>query len=143
MKQLKSTILVFFLLAAAFTASSQQYSTVKIFVPQDKLQRANLLGLLEIDHFDIQDGAIIAEINQQQLSALRSTTYRYEVLVADVAAHVHELNRQYFAASPQGRTAMEQPGGIISNLIPTPACFPGAGNVGRLLQFCTNEHCYE
>jgi murein tripeptide amidase MpaA len=134
MKQVKSTI-VFLLLATVFSASAQQYSTVKIVAPQDKLQRANLLGLLEIDHFDMQDGAIIAEIDQQQLAALRSTTYQYEVLVADVAAHLQELNRQYFTASPQGRAAMEQPGGVISNLIPTPSAFQVQATLGGFYSF--------
>ena len=74
MKQIKPAIgICIFLLATLFAAAQQQYSRVKIHPPEDKLQRANLLGLLEIDHFDMQHGGIIAEINQDQVAKLGRT----------------------------------------------------------------------
>ena len=122
MKQIKTIITIFLLLAISLPGIAQQkYSKVKITPPQDKQERAALLGLLEIDHFDMLDGAIIAEIDAEKLFLLQRTSFQYEILVADVAAFVSELNRQYFAASPSARAAMEQPGGTVSSIIATPA----------------------
>ncbi len=136
MKQMKSAIgICILLLINIITEAQQRYSSVKIFPPEDKQQRANLLGLLEIDHFDIQGGGIIAEINQEQVAALGRTGYRYEILAVDVAAHVQELNSRFFAASPQARAAMEQPGGIVTNLISTPAAFQVQSSLGGFYSF--------
>jgi murein tripeptide amidase MpaA len=136
MKQVKPAIgICIFLLATIIAGAQQQYSRVKIYPPEDKQQRANLLGLLEIDHFDMHDGGIIAEINQEEVAALGRTTYRYEILENDIAEHVHELNSRYFAASPQGRAAMEQPGGVVTNLIPTPAAFQVQSSLGGFYSF--------
>jgi len=136
MKLTQSLIYSFlFLLATAFATSAQQYSTVKVYPPQDKTQRASLLGLLEIDHFDVQGGGIIAEINQEQLGALSRSGYQYEILVANVAEKVKELNRQYFSATSQGRAAMEQPGGTVANLIVTPSAFQVQATLGGFYSF--------
>ena len=136
MKKMKPAIgICLFLLATLFVAAQQPYSRVKIYPPDNKQQRANLLGLLEIDHFNMLEGAIIAEINQDQVAVLDRTGYRYEILAADVAAQVQELNRSYFAASAQGRVAMEQPGGIVTNLIPTPAAFQVQSSLGGFYSF--------
>lgn len=136
MKQIKPAIVIcLLLLATIFAAAQQQYSRVKIYPPENKQQRANLLGLLEIDHFDMHDGGIIAEINKEQVMALGRTGYRYEILTEDVAAYVQEVNRNYFAASPQGRVAMEQPGGVVTDLIPTPAAFQVQPTLGGFYSF--------
>src|SRR5688572_23666675 len=100
----------FLMLLADSPALAQKYSSVKIVPPGNTQQRAELLGLLEIDHFDIQEGGIIAEISDGQLARLQHSNYQYQILVPDVAANVKELNRQYFSASPSARVAMEQPG---------------------------------
>src|SRR5689334_8845413 len=124
MKYLQQTLAVLLLLTIAMTAAAQtKYSTVKIAPPQDRQQRAELLGLLEIDHFAMKDGFIIAEINQQQIASLRQTSFQYEIVIPDVAKHIQQVNERYLAASPNARAAMEQPGGTIGNLIPTPGAF--------------------
>jgi len=136
MKHRKPSITLCMLMMTALLATAQQqYSSVKIFPPADKYERAQLLGLLEIDHFDMADGFIIAEINQQQLARLSQTNYRYEVVVADVARHVEQLNRQYYAAPPSARAAMEQQGGEIDEIIPTPAAFSVQPTLGGFYSF--------
>lgn len=126
---------LFLSLVIAFQATAQRYSTVKITPPADRQQRAELLGLLEIDHFDTQDGGIIAEISEQQLASLSRTLYKYVVLVPDVAAKVKEQNRQYFSVSPTERVAMEQPGRTVTSIIPTPAAFQVHSSLGGFYSF--------
>src|SRR5690349_9236607 len=96
-------IIILLLLIAAINAGAQRYSTVRIVPPVDKQQRADLLGLLEIDHFGVRGDGIIAEISEEQLEKLGRSGYPYEILVADVAARVREQNREYFSVSPSGR----------------------------------------
>ena len=61
MSYLRKLLALLLLMALTITLSAQtKYSRVKIVPPADKQQRAELLGLLEIDHFDMHDGAIIA-----------------------------------------------------------------------------------
>ncbi|NOT51971.1 MAG: T9SS type A sorting domain-containing protein [Chitinophagaceae bacterium] len=136
MNYVQKTLALLFLLAIAITVSAQtKYSTVTIVPPQDKQQRAELLGLLEIDHFDMRDGKIVAEINQQQIALLRQTSFQYEVVIPDVAAHINELNQRYFAASPAARVAMEQTGGLVEELIPTPSAFQVHPTLGGFYSF--------
>lgn len=136
MKQVKTIITFFMLLSISLPGMAQQkYSTVKITAPQDKQQRAALLGLLEIDHFDMHHGDIIAEIDEQKLALLKQTIFQYEIVVADVAAHVNEQNQRYFAASPSARAAMEQPGGTVSSIIATPSAFQVQGTLGGFYSF--------
>jgi carboxypeptidase T len=136
MKQIKPAIGIWiFLLVTIVAAAQQPYSRVKIYPPENKLQRANLLGRLEIDHFDMQEGGIIAEISQEQVAILGRSGYRYEILAADIAAQLQEINRGYFAASAQGRVAMEQPGGVVTNLIPKPAAFQVQASLGGFYSF--------
>src|SRR5688572_16281452 len=100
MSYVRKLLALLLLVAMTLTLSAQtKYSRIKIVPPQDKQQRAGLLGLLEIDHFDMQDGAIIAEIDQQKIALLQRTSFQYEIVVPDVAAHINEMNQRYFAAS--------------------------------------------
>lgn len=128
-------LLLILLISTVYLANAQRYSKVRIVPPESKQQRAELLGLLEIDHFDFRDGDIIAEIDQQQLARLQQSNHRYAILVPDVAAKVREQNRQYFSASQEGRMAMEQPGRTISSLIPTPAAFQVHSTLGGFYSF--------
>jgi carboxypeptidase T len=115
--------------------SQEKYSTVRIVPPTDIRQRADLLGQLQIDHFNFKDGDIIAEIDQQQINKLRQQKITYEILVSDVAAHVKELNERYFSASPTARVAMEQPGGVVSAIIPKPSAFQVWGTLGGFYNY--------
>ena len=129
-----AVLVLFFQLASG---QSEKYSKVKIYPPADKTQRANLIGILHIDHFlEVEGGAIISEISAGELARLRTTSYRFEILVDDVARKLEQENREYYRkrsaaeASGQNRMAFEQTGRIVDNIIPTPSAFvvqPGFG----------------
>src|SRR5262245_35096752 len=130
--QLFRTVLLCSLTMLVCVVSNGQgkYSKVKIFAPEDRRERAELLGLLEIDHFMMHEGAIVAEISNAALSKLSQSRVSYEVLVPDIAAHVREQNRAYYAATEQERVAMEQPGGTVGSMIATPSAFQVQSSLG-------------
>ncbi|MFL5740524.1 MAG: M14 family zinc carboxypeptidase [Flavisolibacter sp.] len=128
------------LFALPLITSAQQYkiSKVKIHAPHDNMQRAELLGLLQIDHFYTdQDGGIISEINEMEIEKLKTTGYSYEILVPDVMKQLDSLNKIYYASlknhpkqNDDTRLAIEQPGSTSANIIVTPAAFQVKGTYG-------------
>src|SRR5690349_19565736 len=87
MKYSKTYCLLFFcIILMPFVSMCQnKTSRVKIYAPADLGSRAALLGLLEIGHFITdKDGGLVSEIDEQEMLKLKSSGYRYEVLVADV-----------------------------------------------------------
>ena len=137
MRPTKATIFIVFMMFCMAAAAQDQYSTVKIYGPRDKTQRAELLGLLQIDHFYNKDGAIIAEINQDDIAKLRTTPYRFEIVVPDVAHYVDSVNQKYYASlnDPNSRVALEYTGGSLSSLIAQPAAFTVWGTFGGYYNF--------
>ncbi|MFI5129461.1 MAG: M14 family zinc carboxypeptidase [Chitinophagales bacterium] len=138
----KTTLaLVLALLCCQLAFSQDKYSTVKIYPPNDESKRAELVGLLQLDHYYFeQDGGFIAEINQGDIKRLKGTGYRYEILVDDVAKHVNELNRQYYrkvasGLTSSGRVAYEQSGSILDSMIKKPAAFVVQGTFGGYYSF--------
>lgn len=127
-------------------AQGEKYSTVRIYTPSDRTQRANLIGLLQIDHFHEEPGgAIISEISATDLAKLRTTSYRYEILVDDVARKLEEANNKYYTeranalSSGQNRMAFEQTGSIIDNIITTPSSFVVQPTFGGYYSFAQME----
>ncbi|MBL7743114.1 MAG: T9SS type A sorting domain-containing protein [Chitinophagaceae bacterium] len=126
-------------------AQTEKYSTVKIFPPSDKAQRASLIGLLQIDHFYESGGAIITEISGTELSRLRTTSYRYEILIDDVTRKLNDENEKYYRdkaqaiSSGQNRMAFEQTGNVINNIIATPSSFVVQPTFGGYYSFAQME----
>src|SRR6185503_7630833 len=117
-------ILVLLLLFSQITYSQEKYSTVKVYPPEDNVKRAELAALLQLDHYYFeQDGGFICEINQADIKRLRTTGYRYTILVDDVAKQITEQNREYYARLASGRVAYEQTGSILDSMIKQPAAF--------------------
>ena len=143
MNQMKPTAIAICLLLLSLVSFSQEkYSRVKIYAPTDKFQFSSLMGLLEIDHFTYSaDGAVIAEIGESELNILRSTTYRYEVVIDDLKRHLDSANREYYRMrnNPDNRVAFEQPGGLLSTLIPTPSAFEVKSTFGGYYSFTEME----
>jgi carboxypeptidase T len=100
---------------------------VKIHPPADRYKTAELLGLLDIDHFYTdQDGGIISEINEMELAKLKTTPYSYEILTPDIQKELDSLNKIYFASlknQDKSRVAIEQPGKDSWGIIKTPPAF--------------------
>lgn len=137
MKPGKTTFfLVLLLLFCQITYSQDKYSTVKIYPPDDNVKRAELIGLLQLDHYYFEeDGGFVAEINQSEIKRLRTTGYRYTILVDDVAKHVNDLNRQYYARVASGRVAYEQSGSILDSMIKKPVAFTVQPTFGGYYSF--------
>lgn len=139
MKPIKTSLILVIVMLLSNLAGAQQekYSTVKIYTPTDRTQRAELIGLLQIDHFqELEEGVIISEISTSDIAKLKRTPYRYEILVDDVARHLETLNQKYYqdrangVLPSQNRMAFEHTGRTIDNMIRTPSAFvvqPGFG----------------
>lgn len=146
MKLLRTTFLLLWLLSVqGLLYAQEKYSAVKIYPPSDKTQRANLIGLLQIDHFYESGGAIISEISAADLKKLKATPYRYEILVDDVARQLEETNRRYYSeradveTSGQNRVAFEQTGKAADNIIATPSSFVVQPTFGGYYSFAQME----
>lgn len=129
-------------------AQGKNYA-VKIYLPAASQSRANLLGLLEIDHFHEHEGSIRAEISEQIFERLRNSGARFEVLSDDIAADLQRKNAIYYEARNQGlinidgtptsiglgRVAFEQPGQTVGNIIVTPSAFEVKTTLGGYYSF--------
>ena len=142
MKQTRTKIVWVLLLLCGLPSlvfAQEISSKVKIFVPKDRDQRAQVCGLLQIDHYQgTSDGAIVTEIDERMMNRLKSTPYRYQVLVPDVAKRLDSLNQIFYAqrANPnQSRVAFEQPGGTLASILPTPTAFQVKGTFGGYYNF--------
>src|SRR5215204_3642189 len=90
------------LFALTWTARAQeQYSKVIIY-PASGVQRAHLLGLLQIDHFMEMGGGLVTEISARSLARLQATGAKHKVLVRDVAENLKKENAKFFAAKSRG-----------------------------------------
>ena len=127
-----------FTLIGVTTEAQEKYSKVKIYVPQDANQQKELIGLLQIDHFmNDADGALISEISASDMARLRRTSYRFEILIDDVAKKFEEESRQFFdLAKTQGippesiqpnLMGFEKPCTSLTNVIATPTLFSTNG----------------
>ena len=118
-------------------------SKVKVYLPSEAQQRNAVTDLLDLDHFYEEDGAIISEFSEEILSKLQAANVHYEVLIDDMVLHLKELNDQYYAeqkAVKEGgiiplRAAIEQPGGVIDDIIVRPAAFQVMGTFGGYYSF--------
>jgi hypothetical protein len=151
MKPSKSTVILISLLLLCITVSvkaQNNLSSVKIFVPPSSVERLEVIRLLELDHFQEENGAIQTEIGEEELVKLKASNFRYEVQIENVADHLEWVNRPYFEGRKNGtinidgtsklngvsnRVAFEQPGGLLDNVIVTPSAFQvwtGTNNLG-------------
>lgn len=143
--RLALTTIVLIILSNQIQAQ-EKWSRVKIFVPTDPISRAELIGQLEIDHFDTDEkGAIVSEINESSIQFLNNKAYRYEILVPDVVKQLDSLNRIYYASINKkknnmlGRVAIEQPGSTLDYIIPKPAAFEVKSTFGGYYRFAEME----
>jgi carboxypeptidase T len=147
MKPSKSILTLAFLVFFAGIQSNAQekYSTVKIFAPANKSLRAELIGLLQIDHFqEAEDGAIVVELNENEITRLKSTRYPYRIIVDDISANLERVNRQFYARRSEGlpvqnRVAIEQSGKTIDAIITIPSAFNVQPTFGGYYSFAQME----
>jgi len=147
MKTLKITlILVFFIVSLPFTHAQEKYSTVRIYAPADKTQRAQLIGLLQVDHFQqVENGAIVVEISSRDIARLRLTPYKYDIIIDDVAKDLKIANDRYYksiaagAGQDQQRLAFEETGKAVDNIIIKPNDFVVQPTFGGYYSFAQME----
>jgi carboxypeptidase T len=144
MKMTKLAYAVLVLLFLPFFSSAQNaLCRVKVYPPAEKQQRAEMMGLLEIDHFlPNADGSITAEISQLDLQRLKASTYRYEVLVPDVSKWLDSVNKQYLrkrTAGGNNRVAFEGTQTYLEEIMPTPAAFEVKSTFGGYYNFAEIE----
>jgi carboxypeptidase T len=136
-------LLVFLTMAAQ---AQNKISAVKIYTPVDRIERAKLIGLLEIDHFqETPDGAIVSEINDVQVAKLKRTSFRHEILIDDVARSLETVNKEYYERRAKGlptaenRMAFEQTGRTVDKIIAKPSAFVVQGTFGGYYSFAQIE----
>ncbi len=131
MKLIRLTVCLYALFSAGQLQAQEKYSKVKVYYnPSDAAARNTIIGLLEIDHFQEEQGAVISEVEASLLKKLKTSNTRFDILVDDVEKDLQEKNRLYFSTKGKGvtapadaRVAIERPGSPVSNIIAVPAAF--------------------
>jgi carboxypeptidase T len=148
MKSTRLALAILYIFFFSIYAQAQEkWSKVKIFVTANKTARAELVGLLQIDHFDTdENGAVVTEISESALASLKALNYPFQVLVPDVARHLDSLNQIYYTSLNKkdknnvlGRVAIEQPGSTLDKIIPKPAAFQVKSTFGGYYRFTEME----
>jgi hypothetical protein len=146
MKSMKATFTGVFLVISTLMLHAQQpvqekYSKVQIAAPvTDRTAFGELMGLLEIDHFDFsEEGDVISEISATALGRLKQTPYKYKILVDDVVANLHARNREYDELRAQGRLPFEETGNVLDNIIVTPSAFELKDTYGGYYRYSEME----
>lgn len=124
---------VLFLLMTDVSAEAQEkFSRVKIF--SDSLnpykQQAFIYGSLQVDHCHFEDDAYVVEIGAAELAQLKASSYKYQIVVDDIAEHFrrnNDVSRFYESDRTDQRLAFTSPCTQVTNIIPTPVSFtPGS-----------------
>lgn len=130
-----------FLVVNSTTFAHEKYSNVKIYLPTNIAERNDLLGLLEIDHYQENKGVITATLDDQSLLKLKSFKCKYEIISKDAIADLELANKEYYASIAKGnsnsanRVAGEQNGQTVNNIIKTPAAFQVKTTLGGYYSF--------
>jgi hypothetical protein len=110
--------------------SYAQNSLQRVKIQASPGRTSDIVGLLEIDHFFMQDGFIISEITEKAVQQLKRSGLQYQVLSENVGKELDSLNALYYAAVRSGhppvspnRVAIEQGCTTVSNIIAAPAAF--------------------
>lgn len=116
-----------------------KYSNVKIYLPKDKTQRLDLLTLLEVDHLDEHNGTFNYTVNEAEMSRLKASGYKYEVINEDAIEYLEKENAKYYESikngKPNSRVAFEKTGDIVDSIIKTPAAFVVQPTFGGYYRF--------
>lgn len=134
--------LILFKICTAVCYGQEKYSKVKVYYPASDIQTRNTaIGLLDIDHFHEEEGAIISEVSAALLPSLKARNIKYDILVDDVVENLKRINREYDSLqakkviSSDSRVAMEQPGSTVNNIIVTPTAFELKAGFGGYYTF--------
>jgi carboxypeptidase T len=143
MKPMRIFVCLLMLCAFYRAGAQEKYSAVKVYYkPGDITQRNTIIGMLEIDHFREEEGAVISEVNADLLKLVKAAGFKYDIITDDIAARVNRLNAEYYASLKKGvkpatetRVAIEVPGKPVSGIIKTPGAFVVQGTFGGFYSF--------
>src|SRR5688572_8427328 len=145
---MKKTLL---LLLAVFIACTQlslaQNSLQRVKIAASPGNSANeIISLLEIDHFVMQDGFILTEITEKAVQQLKRSGVKYTVIAENVARELDSLNAIYYAQVRSGRppvspnrVAIEQTCKAVSSIIATPSAFQVKATFGGYYSYAEME----
>ena len=114
-------------------SAAQKSVRIKVWLPDNLEDRQMLKGALEIDHYYIENGYLITELSEYNAKKLKSLPFKSEILCSDIAAELKLKNDAYYAAirkNPNARTAYENSGDTLGNIIKTPADFQVKSTLG-------------
>ena len=129
------------LILTSTSFAHEKYSSVKIYLPSNIAARNDLLGFLEIDHFQENQGAIITQLDAESLLKLKAYKCKYEIISQDAVADLEAENNAYYESLKNGnsnaasRVAFEQNGQTVANIIATPAAFQVKSTFGGYYSF--------
>jgi carboxypeptidase T len=135
MKPMKPLFLLVLLISAAVSVNAQdKYSKVKIYTDPQNIQKQRdfIYGDLQVDHCHFEGDDYVIEISADELALLKASSFRYDILVDDVAEHFRltsDVSRFYESdqRSAQNRSAFITSCETIESMMPTPSQFtPGA-----------------
>jgi hypothetical protein len=140
----KTLTLLLLLSSTVLVKGYEKYTNVKIYVPAEKSQLLDLIGLLEIDHYHEHDGAFNYTVDQEELSLLKKSGFQYEIIHEDAVKYLEEENAKYYESVKNGksteRVAYERTGDLVDSIIKTPSAFvvqPTLGGYYRFAQMDT------
>ena len=143
---LKKKVLAVALSLAVFVGAvnaQEKYSKVKVYLPSIEAKK-ELVQLLQLDHFQVEDNALICEIGEAELNALKGNRFQYEVLISDLASYLIAQNKRADQnrtkrTPANGRMAYEAPGKTVTGMIKKPTAFTTAGAMGGYYSYAEME----
>ncbi|MDB5251566.1 MAG: hypothetical protein JWP27_735 [Flaviaesturariibacter sp.] len=108
--------------------TQDKYTKVRIPVPTATV-RQFMTDHLALDHFESKGKVLEVVLNQDELQVLKSSGYRYEVLIDDVVAYTTELNRREGGGGASARAPFAYDCGTSASIFQTPASFGTGGSL--------------
>jgi carboxypeptidase T len=137
MKPIKAGILFLLLILTVCISVTAQnkYSKVKIYGDEKRMQsqRDFVFGTLQVDHCHFEDDAYVVEIGEEEVRKLKSSPYKYKILIDDVADNfrrTNDVSKFYESDRKTARIAFANSCQPVANIIPTPAAFTPGGMGG-------------
>jgi carboxypeptidase T len=114
--------------------AQHKYSRVKIYddIADPYRQKNFIHGTLQVDHCHFEGDAYVVEIGEAEMQQLRWSSYRYEIIVDDIAEHFRLTNdvSGFYENDRQARLGFTSPCQQINTMIPTPTAFTPGGMGG-------------
>jgi carboxypeptidase T len=136
MRPIKTTLLFLLLTAGVISSTAQnKYSKVKIYGDEKRIQsqREFVFGTLQVDHCHFEDDAYVVEIGEEEVKKLKASSYKYKILIDDVAENfrrTNDVSKFYESDRNAARIAFASSCKPVANIIPTPAAFTAGGMGG-------------